>query len=95
MREYYPVYAMFEGNCRLYVLILCAFLVVANPCAANNGGCSHLCLLSATSLAGYSCACPTEIKMLPDGKTCDVGESINLTSVLLAPAMLEQWKHQR
>lgn len=31
---------------------------VPNLCAANNGNCSHLCLLSSTALAGYSCACP-------------------------------------
>ena len=28
-----------------------------NPCATDNGGCSQLCLLSATSPSGYSCAC--------------------------------------
>ncbi|XP_065069050.1 low-density lipoprotein receptor-related protein 4-like isoform X3 [Rhopilema esculentum] len=45
---------------------------VSNPCASNNGGCSHLCLLSSVKKEGYSCACPTDIKMFPDGKTCDV-----------------------
>lgn len=28
-----------------------------NPCASNNGGCSHLCLLS-TAPGGHTCACP-------------------------------------
>ncbi|KPM05640.1 low-density lipoprotein receptor-related protein 6-like protein [Sarcoptes scabiei] len=40
-----------------------------NPCAHNNGGCSHLCLLSSNS-EHYSCACPTGIKLELDGKTC-------------------------
>ncbi|XP_055856668.1 low-density lipoprotein receptor-related protein 6 [Episyrphus balteatus] len=34
-----------------------------NPCAHNNGNCSHLCLLS-TNAQGYSCACPTGVKLL-------------------------------
>ena len=32
-----------------------------DPCADNNGGCSHLCLLSATERAGYSCVCPDNV----------------------------------
>lgn len=35
----------------------------AHPCQWNNGGCSHLCLLSPNS-AGYSCACPVGIKLI-------------------------------
>ena len=39
-----------------------------NPCnATSNGGCGHLCLLNAH---GHSCACPTGVKLLSDGKTC-------------------------
>lgn len=34
-----------------------------NPCGHNNGNCSHLCLL-ATNAQGYSCACPTGVKLL-------------------------------
>ncbi|XP_060653408.1 LOW QUALITY PROTEIN: low-density lipoprotein receptor-related protein 6 [Drosophila nasuta] len=34
-----------------------------NPCSHNNGNCSHLCLL-ATNAQGYSCACPTGVKLL-------------------------------
>ncbi|PFX32670.1 Low-density lipoprotein receptor-related protein 6 [Stylophora pistillata] len=42
-----------------------------NPCnSTTNGGCSHLCLLNAR---GYSCACPTGVKLLPNGKTCAKG----------------------
>ena len=49
-------------------------VIGANPCGVDNGGCSHLCLLSAAKPEGYSCACPTDIKLYPDGKTCDVGK---------------------
>ncbi|XP_014229515.1 low-density lipoprotein receptor-related protein 6 [Trichogramma pretiosum] len=42
-----------------------------NPCAKNNGNCSHLCLLS-TNKAGYSCACPTGVTLL-DGFNCADG----------------------
>uniref|UniRef100_A0A3Q3ETX7 Low density lipoprotein receptor-related protein 4 n=1 Tax=Labrus bergylta TaxID=56723 RepID=A0A3Q3ETX7_9LABR len=40
-----------------------------NPCAVNNGGCSHLCLLAPAPKAS-SCACPTGINLQSDGKTC-------------------------
>uniref|UniRef100_A0A3Q2WR41 Low density lipoprotein receptor-related protein 4 n=1 Tax=Haplochromis burtoni TaxID=8153 RepID=A0A3Q2WR41_HAPBU len=40
-----------------------------NPCAVNNGGCSHLCLLAPAPKAS-SCACPTGINLQTDGKTC-------------------------
>ncbi|KAJ8675255.1 hypothetical protein QAD02_011041 [Eretmocerus hayati] len=42
-----------------------------NPCRINNGNCSHLCLLS-TKSPGYSCACPTGVKLL-DEHTCAKG----------------------
>ncbi|XP_045480822.1 low-density lipoprotein receptor-related protein 4 isoform X3 [Harmonia axyridis] len=44
--------------------------IVATPCDIDNGGCSHLCLLKH---AGYSCACPTGIKLKDDGKSCANG----------------------
>lgn len=34
--------------------------IMRTPCSINNGGCSHLCLLKPN---GYSCACPTGIKL--------------------------------
>ncbi|KAK9870319.1 hypothetical protein WA026_006405 [Henosepilachna vigintioctopunctata] len=40
------------------------------PCNNKNGGCSHLCLIKPQ---GYSCACPTGIKLKADGKTCANG----------------------
>ena len=36
----------------------CIVIFIApNPCEPNNGGCSHLCLLS-TATGGFTCACP-------------------------------------
>ena len=40
-----------------------------NPCSPNNGGCSHLCLLSAVTKT-YTCRCPTGMNMSSGGKTC-------------------------
>ncbi|XP_069679259.1 low-density lipoprotein receptor-related protein 6 [Periplaneta americana] len=41
------------------------------PCHHNNGGCSHLCLL-APYPPGYTCACPTGVKLI-DNVTCANG----------------------
>ena len=47
------------------------FLTGQNPCNSTlNGGCTHLCLLNTH---GRSCACPTGVKLLPDGRTCEKG----------------------
>lgn len=43
-----------------------------NPCKPNNANCSHLCLLSSKP-PGYSCACPTGVKLLADGHSCADG----------------------
>ncbi|KAL1122539.1 hypothetical protein AAG570_002869, partial [Ranatra chinensis] len=51
----------------------------ATPCQVNNGGCSHLCLLSVRP-PGYSCSCPTGIKLI-DNYTCADGLSELLLSV--------------
>ncbi|XP_075213619.1 low-density lipoprotein receptor-related protein 4-like [Lycorma delicatula] len=45
---------------------------VPSKCRANNGGCSHLCLL-APSPRSYSCACPIGIKLLENKKDCAPG----------------------
>lgn len=42
-----------------------------NPCQLHNGNCSHLCLLSATSVAGFTCACPTGVKLVSATKCAD------------------------
>ena len=44
--------------------------VVATQCSQNNGGCSHLCLLSSTSSRNFSCRCPNGMLLRRDGKTC-------------------------
>lgn len=44
---------------------------VDTPCARNNGGCSHLCLLR---FDGYSCACPTGVALKEDNRTCKDGK---------------------
>lgn len=40
-----------------------------NPCETNNGGCSHLCLISPGE-KGYECACPTSFLLGTDERTC-------------------------
>ncbi|XP_015208455.1 low-density lipoprotein receptor-related protein 6 isoform X1 [Lepisosteus oculatus] len=45
-----------------------------NPCGENNGGCSHLCLMSPVK-PFHQCACPTGVQLLGDGKTCKDGAS--------------------
>lgn len=40
-----------------------------NPCGKNNGGCSHLCLIS-PGASSFRCACPDNFVLLPDEKTC-------------------------
>ncbi|XP_034272652.1 low-density lipoprotein receptor-related protein 5 [Pantherophis guttatus] len=42
------------------------------PCEEDNGGCSHLCLLSPKE-PFYSCTCPTGVQLQEDGKTCKAG----------------------
>ncbi|XP_058238194.1 low-density lipoprotein receptor-related protein 1B-like isoform X2 [Hemibagrus wyckioides] len=42
--------------------------VVKHQCQVNNGGCSHLCLLSPGG--AYQCACPTHFYLTNDSKTC-------------------------
>ncbi|KAJ8023914.1 Low-density lipoprotein receptor-related protein 4 [Holothuria leucospilota] len=44
-----------------------------SPCGSNNGGCSHLCLLSPSSRTGYTCACPTGVLLNDDRMTCHDG----------------------
>ena len=41
-----------------------------NPCAENNGGCSHLCLLSAVAADGFTCNCPDDLDLEENGKNC-------------------------
>ncbi|XP_029850375.2 prolow-density lipoprotein receptor-related protein 1 [Ixodes scapularis] len=49
-----------------------------NGCAANNGGCSHLCLLSFNNT--FKCNCPHLMRLGDDGKTCFSKERVLLFS---------------
>ena len=53
------------------------------PCADNNGGCSHLCLLApgaafrpagapaGRALPGHSCSCPTGVRLINETHCAD------------------------
>uniref|UniRef100_A0A8C5WL86 LDL receptor related protein 5 n=1 Tax=Leptobrachium leishanense TaxID=445787 RepID=A0A8C5WL86_9ANUR len=43
-----------------------------NPCADNNGGCSHLCFFSPR---GVQCSCPMGLELLGDLRTCIIPEA--------------------
>ncbi|XP_077995136.1 low-density lipoprotein receptor-related protein 6-like [Glandiceps talaboti] len=43
-----------------------------SPCGQDNGGCSHLCLMSPNK-PRFTCACPTGVRLLADMKTCAEG----------------------
>ncbi|KAK5877157.1 hypothetical protein CesoFtcFv8_026431 [Champsocephalus esox] len=47
-------------------------ILVSSPCSVQNGGCSHLCLLSPVE-PFHQCACPTGVQLLPGNKTCRDG----------------------
>ena len=49
-------------------------IVVSDPCNNDNGGCSHLCLLSSTDSRGYSCLCPEEMTLDEGGLVCTHGK---------------------
>lgn len=50
------------------------FPPVHTQCEEDNGGCSHLCLLSPRE-PFYTCACPTGVQLQDNGKTCKAGET--------------------
>ena len=60
--------SMLKISCSLLILLLSS--IAFNPCLLNNGNCSHLCLLSAISASGYTCACPTGLMPDNNGKDC-------------------------
>lgn len=47
---------------------------ISNPCHSNNGGCSHICLLSPHEYK-FTCACPIGVKLTDDNRTCKNGPS--------------------
>lgn len=54
-----------------------------NPCSNNNGGCSHLCLLSVNKT--YKCECPHVMRLDADNKTCVPNEQVRV-ALIYAPA---------
>ncbi|KAK7490751.1 hypothetical protein BaRGS_00017980, partial [Batillaria attramentaria] len=42
--------------------------ISSHPCASNNGGCSHICLVDSGSKA--RCSCPYNLVLKKDGLTC-------------------------
>lgn len=55
----------------------CVACLGTNPCAEDNGGCSHLCLYRPQ---GLRCACPIGLELINDMKTCIVPEAFLLFS---------------
>ena len=72
---------LFKGNYSLlyhFYLVYSIFIYVdTNACAVNNGGCSHLCLLTPE---GPRCACPDSEVLSADGKNCGVPEATLILS---------------
>lgn len=48
----------------------------SSVCTNNNGGCSHLCLLSISNT--YKCECPHVMQLSADNKTCVENEEVLL-----------------
>lgn len=53
-------------------IIMCPVLYILgeNPCAVNNGGCAHLCLLSVSDVRNYTCACHSGTELHPNNHDC-------------------------
>ncbi|GIY75806.1 low-density lipoprotein receptor-related protein 6 [Caerostris extrusa] len=50
----------------------------SNPCAFNNGNCSHLCLNRPGN--NFTCSCPIGLELTDDNKTCIVPEAFLIFS---------------
>jgi len=55
---------------------VCVLCIELKHCGADNGGCSHLCL---PTMSGYSCACMTGFRLLPDQRRCTESMSVTFT----------------
>ena len=62
------------------LLTIVLIRLVATQCNMNNGGCSHLCLLSSTSFKNYTCRCPNGMLLLSDGESCARTPEMNSTT---------------
>lgn len=58
-----------------------------NPCANNNGGCAHLCLLSSNHPDGYTCACHSGSRLHMNKKNCIPGKIHVITLATLTVSM--------
>ncbi|KAI5929752.1 Low-density lipoprotein receptor-related protein 2 [Manis javanica] len=57
--------------------------IVNNPCGANNGGCSHLCLIKAGG-NGFTCECPDNFFTLQQGDSTQCLPMCSSTQFLCA-----------
>ena len=67
----YSIYTLHILYTDINTLFYNNLLLVNNPCSTNNGGCSHLCLLSAVDPRNYSCDCPTGMILSNVSLTCN------------------------
>ena len=68
---------------RMHNLLHVMHVIDSSPCENNNGGCSHLCLLSAVDPRGYSCNCPEEMLLSNDFTNCILQ---NATTTVFSPS---------
>lgn len=70
---------MYKCNSILFIIKRINFVVSGtNPCAKDNGGCSHLCL--SRPRKEYVCACPMNLELAADQTSCTVPEAFLLFS---------------
>ena len=74
--NYNHIYRVPCGKMLFHLMYVAEHVIVvdtgASPCALHNGGCSHICLRSATA-AQRRCVCPNigvKYSLSPDGRTC-------------------------
>ncbi|KAH7646170.1 low-density lipoprotein receptor-like protein [Dermatophagoides farinae] len=49
-------------------------------CMVDNGGCSHLCLLSSTARDNFACDCPLAMRLGPDSRNCIFNDAFLMLS---------------
>ena len=65
-----------QGICLTFLYQACTAIIThciyigINPCATNNGGCAHLCLLSNTDRRNYTCSCYGGTQLHQNGHDC-------------------------
>ena len=64
-------------------------LLGINPCAINNGGCAHLCLLSNTDQRYYTCACHSGTQLDQNGHDCNYGKTCSIANDCLQDVGIE------